>query len=70
MDPITATIVAVIIMVIGMITLLLVVTRKAYSRSWDKFNPDTFNTSISPTTSDQAEQSDKAQAPSQHNQHS
>ncbi|MBD8496807.1 hypothetical protein [Paenibacillus arenosi] len=64
MDPITATIVAVIMMVIGMITLLLVVTRKAYSRSWDKFNPDTCNL---PTTTEQAEQSNSA--PPQHNQH-
>ncbi|MCR8845698.1 hypothetical protein NQ117_18595 [Paenibacillus sp. SC116] len=68
MDPITATIVAVIMMVIGMITLLLVVTRKAYSRSWDKFNPEIFSSSNTAATSDQAEQLNST--PPQHNQHS
>ncbi|MGZ9587059.1 hypothetical protein [Paenibacillus marinisediminis] len=35
MDAITATIIAVVIMVIGMVALLLVVTRKAYNHKWD-----------------------------------
>ncbi|MCY9513627.1 hypothetical protein [Paenibacillus apiarius] len=40
MDPVVATIVAVVIMVIGMVFLLLYVTRKAYSRKWE--NEQTF----------------------------
>lgn len=35
MDPVVATIVAVVIMVIGMVFLLLYVTRQAYSRKWE-----------------------------------
>ncbi|MCG7407663.1 hypothetical protein MH117_09520 [Paenibacillus sp. ACRRX] len=35
MDPVTATIVAVVVMVIGTVCLLLIVTKKAYTHKWD-----------------------------------
>ncbi|WP_169450895.1 hypothetical protein [Paenibacillus taiwanensis] len=35
MDPVTATIVAVVVMIIGMVFLLLIVTKKAYTHKWD-----------------------------------
>ncbi|EJW17457.1 hypothetical protein M5X00_27125 [Paenibacillus alvei] len=39
MDPIIATVIAVVIMVIGMVLLLLYVTKKAYARKWDAYDP-------------------------------
>lgn len=39
MDPIAATVVAIIIMVIGMVILLLTVTRKAYNHKWGDDDP-------------------------------
>lgn len=44
MNAITATITAVIMMVIGMVVLLLFVTKKAYSHQW---NPEDHNSTSS-----------------------
>lgn len=45
MDAITATFVAVVVMVIGMVALLLYVTKKAYSHQW---NPEDHNSPQTP----------------------
>lgn len=39
MDPIMATVIAVVVMVVGMVLLLLYVTKKAYARKWDAEEP-------------------------------
>ncbi|UHA74089.1 hypothetical protein [Paenibacillus sp. 481] len=39
MDTTMATIIAVIVMVIGMVALILTVTRKAYSQKWEDVEP-------------------------------
>lgn len=46
MDAITATITAVVVMVIGMIALLLFVTKRAYSHQW---NPEDHNSTSAPS---------------------